>query len=454
MKNIEYIFIYYELLIEVDGVIEMGYDFDTIKVQAGYRPDQHNNAVSVPIYQTAAFALGDSYRADRLFSFSEDDPIYTRLSNPTVDVLEKRLASLHGVAGAIALASGMAAVSYTLLSVAGKGGRILTTARLYGGTVDSFGHVFPDLGVEIDIVENPDDPEEFRKKLGADTKAVFIESLTNPFATIPDIEAIAGIAHAHGIPLIIDNTVATPYLLNPFEHGADIVVYSATKALSGHGNVIAGVVLESGKFDYGNGKFPHFEKPLWFLRDGNDVERSILHIFSSTPFTGRLRAVYLNYLGAALSPFDAYLVLLGLETLSERLDKQVANTKAVLGYLEQNRHVRWVRHPYAKGNPYKALADRYFQKGAGAVLSFGFNGTEEQKRKFLASTKVFGYQANIGDARSLIINPAQTTHVELTHQQRELVGLSLDTIRLSLGLESAKDLIADLDQAFRSVFAE
>ena len=432
----------------------MGLDFDTLKVQAGYRADQHNNAVSVPIYQTTAFALGDSFRAGRLFSFSESDPIYTRLSNPTVDVLEKRLAALHGAAGAIALASGMAAVSYALLNIAGKGGRILTTARLYGGTVDSFASVFPDLGLTIDLIENPDDPAEFQKKLTAATKAIFIESLTNPFVTIPDLEAIAGVAHAHGIPLIVDNTVATPYLLNPFEHGADVVVYSATKALSGHGNVIAGVVIESGKFDYGNGNFPHFEKPLWFLRDGNDIERNILQVFPAIPFTGRLRAVHLNYLGAALSPFDAYLVLLGLETLSERVAKQVANTQSVLEYLEKNEHVSWVRYPYAKGNPYQALADRYFPKGAGSILSFGLKGREEQKRIFLASTKIFGYQANIGDARSLIINPAQTTHVELTLDQRNLVGLSLDTIRLSLGLESAKDLIADLDQAFETAFAD
>lgn len=432
----------------------MSFDFDTLKVQAGYTAAQHNNAVSVPIYQTAAFALGDSYRADRLFSFSEDDSIYTRLSNPTVDVLEKRLAALHGATGAIALASGMAAVSYALLNAAGKNGRILTTSRLYGGTVDAFSSIYPDLGLEVDIVENSDDPSEFERGLHSNTRAIFIESLTNPFVTIPDFEAIAGIAHAHGIPLIVDNTVATPYLFNPFEYGADIVVYSATKALSGHGNVIAGVVLESGKFDYGNGNFPQFEQPLWFLRDSDDNERNILQVFPNIPFTGRLRAVHLNYLGAALSPFDAYLILLGLETISERVEKQVKNTDVVLHYIENSPYVAWVRHPYAKGNHYRELAERYFPKGPGAILSFGFKGTEEQKRAFLAATKVFGYQANIGDARSLIINPAQTTHVELTLEQRKLAGLSTDTIRLSLGLESAKDLIADLEQAFQTAFGE
>jgi len=432
----------------------MSFDFDTMKVQAGYNSAQHNNAVSVPIYQTAAFSLGDSYRADRLFSFSQYEPIYTRIANPTVDVLERRLAALHGAAGAIAVGSGMAAVSYSLLNAAGKDGRILTTARLYGGTVDAFASIYPDLGLEIDIVENPDDPAEFIRGLKNDTRAIFIESLSNPFAAIPDFEAIADIAHAHGIPLIVDNTVATPYLFNPFEHGADIVVYSATKALSGHGNVIAGVVLESGKFNYGNGNFPHFEQPLWFLRDGGDKERSILQVFPDIPFTGRLRALHLNYLGAALSPFDAYLVLLGLETISERVDKQVKNANAVRQYLENSPYVAWVRHPYAKGSRYRKLADRYFPKGAGSILSFGFKGTEEQKRAFLAATKIFGYQANIGDARSLVINPAQTTHGELTQEQREQIGLSTDTIRLSFGLESAKDLIDDLEQAFRTAFGE
>jgi O-acetylhomoserine (thiol)-lyase len=432
----------------------MSYDFDTLKVRAGYDAAQHNNAVSVPIYQTTAFALGDSYRADRLFSFSGDDPIYTRLANPTVDVLEKRLSALHGGAGAIALSSGMAAVSYALMNAAGKNGSILTTARLYGGTLDAFASIFPDLGLEVDIVENPDNPEEFEQGLKENTRAIFIESLTNPFTTIADIEKVADIAHRNNILLIVDNTLATPYLFNPLEYGADVVVYSATKALSGHGNVIAGAVVESGRFNYANGNFPHFEQRLWFLRDSSDKERNILQVFPEIPFTGRLRAVHLNYLGAALGPFDAYLVLLGLETLSERMEKQIANAKAILNYLENNQYVRWIRHPYAKGSPYKTLADRYFPKGVGTILSFGFKGTESQKRKFLEATKIFGYQANIGDARSLIINPTETTHVELTHKQRELTGLSTDTIRLSLGLESAKDLIGDLEQAFRVAFGE
>ncbi|MDR0884958.1 MAG: aminotransferase class V-fold PLP-dependent enzyme [Clostridiales Family XIII bacterium] len=428
------------------------FSFDTLKVNAGYRPAEHNNAVSVPIYQTAAYTLGDSFRADRLFAFEDEDPIYTRLSNPTVDVLERRMTELHGGAGAIALASGMAAVSYALLNAAGRGGRILTTARLYGGTVDSFEHIFEDFGIEVDIVQNPDDVSQFEALIQSDTKAIFIETLSNPFSTILDIEKIAEIAHNHGIVLITDNTLATPYLLNPFEYGADVVVYSATKALSGHGNVIAGLIVESGKFDYSNGNYPHFTKPLWFLRDADDKKRNMLEIFPDIPFTGRARAIYLNYLGAALSPFDAYLVLIGIETLSERVSKQISNARAVRAYLEDNPSVSWIRHPEATDSRYFELAKKYFPKGAGSVVSFGFNGTESQFRIFLESTKIYSYQANIGDARSLIINPAQTTHVELTPHARELTDLTPDTIRLSHGLEDPDDLIADLAQAFAKAF--
>ncbi|MDR2163345.1 MAG: aminotransferase class V-fold PLP-dependent enzyme [Clostridiales Family XIII bacterium] len=429
------------------------YAFDTLKVRAGYNPSDHRNAVSVPIYQTTAYELGDSYRADRLFAFEEDDPIYTRLSNPTVDVLEQRITALHpGAAASIALASGMAAVTYALLNAAGKGGRILTTARLYGGTVDSFEQIFDEYGIGVDIVENPDDISEFELKFTDDTKAVFLETLTNPFGTIPDLERIAYIAHQKGATLIVDNTVATPYLMNPFSHEADVVVYSATKALSGHGNVIAGIVVESGRFDYGAGRHPQFTKPLWFLRDSENRKRHILEIFPDAPFTGRIRAVHLNYLGAALGPFDAYLVLIGLETLSERVDKQVKNARLVRAFLEKNEHVAWLRHPEGDGSAYGALREKYFPKGVGSLVSFGFKGTEEQRRTFLASTEVFSYQANIGDARSLIINPAQTTHVELTERQCELVGLSPDTVRLSVGLEDPNDLIKDLKGAFAKAF--
>ena len=430
----------------------MAYSFDTLKIRAGYDPLQHNNAVSVPIYQTVAYEMGSTARADALFAFELEDPLYTRVSNPTVQVLEKRVAALHGVESAVAVASGMAAISYTVLSLAAQGGRILTSPRLYGGAVDGFPSILAELGVNYDMIDNPDDPEEFERSIKEDTKAIYIETISNPLATVLDFEAIADIAHRHGIPLVVDNTAATPYLFNPFEHGADIVVYSATKGLCGHGNVIAGLILEKGTFDFGSGKFPLFEKKLWFLRDRNENPRSILDIFPKTPVTGKIRAVHLNYLGAALSPFDAYLILLGIETLSERVSKQVSSALKIVEYLDNNEHVNWVSYPYAKNSKYKDLADRYLPNGAGGIFSFEFNGTEEQKRKFIESVNIFGYQANIGDARSLIVNPAQTTHGELTNEQRESTGLTLNTIRLSIGLEDPQDLIDDLDQAFKKVF--
>ena len=432
--------------------MNMAYNFDTLKIRAGYNPLEHNNAVSVPIYQTVAYEMGSTARADALFAFELEDPLYTRVSNPTVQVLEKRVAALHGVDYAVAVASGMAAISYTVLALAAKGGRILTSPRLYGGAVDGFHSILEELGVNYDMIADPDDPQEFERNIKEDTKAIYIETISNPLATVLDFDAIAEIAHKHGIPLIVDNTAATPYLFNPFEHGADIVVYSATKALCGHGNVIAGIVLEKGGFNYDPAKFPILDRKLWFLRDRNENPRSILDIFPVSPVTGKIRAVHLNYLGAALSPFDAYLILLGIETLSERVAKQTTSAVKIVKYLETNKHVNWISYPYAAGSKYKALADKYLPKGAGGIFSFEFNGTEEQKRKFIESVNIFGYQANIGDARSLIVNPAQTTHGELTHEQRDVTGLSINTIRLSIGLEDPQDLIDDLDQAFEKAF--
>jgi O-acetylhomoserine (thiol)-lyase len=444
------------LLPDVLPYIQHG--FETIQVQAGYNAAEHNHAVSVPIYQTTAFDLGSAERADALFGFESDDALYTRMGNPTVAVLEQRVAALHAGAfapapTAIALASGMAAITYALFNAAGRGGRILTNYRLYGGTVDAFTHIYPELGLGIDLVEDADDLAAYEAAITADTRALFVESVSNPLMAVADLEALADIAHAHGIVLIVDNTLATPYLLNPFEYGADVVVYSATKALSGHGNVIAGIVVESGTFDYASDTYPQFSQPLWFLRDGNDVPRTILQIFSTNPFCGRILAVYLNYLGAALSPFDAYLILQGVETLSLRVKKQVANAQALVSWLEGDSRVAWVSYPTATESPYRDLAAKYLPRGAGSIVSFGFAGTEQQKRRFLDAVRLWGYQANIGDARSLIINPAETTHIELTPAARAAAGLRSETIRLSLGLEDSADLIADLAQALTQAFA-
>jgi O-acetylhomoserine (thiol)-lyase len=426
--------------------------FDTLKVRGGYNSEQHNYAVSVPIYQTAGFDLGDTARGSRLFSLEEQGFLYTRVGNPTVDVLERRVAALDGAAGAVAVASGMAAISYAILNVAEEGGRILTTPNLYGGSVDGFKKLYPKFGIAIDVSDRFDDPEALEQDIREDTKAIFVESISNPNGVVADLEALAQLAHLHGIPLIVDNTFATPYLLNPFKHGADIVIYSATKALNGHGNAIAGLVLESGRFNWANGKFPHFEEPYYTLRDEHGRERTFLEVLPDFPFTGRIRLNYLNYFGAALSPFDAYLVLLGLETLSERVRKQVDNAQRIVRYLEKHELVAWVKHPSAWNSPYRKLADKYLPRGAGAIFTFGLKATAEETEAFIDATRVFSYHANVGDARSLIINPPKTTHSELTPREQARGDIPAETVRLSIGLEDPDDLIEDLEQAFAAAF--
>ncbi|WP_020429369.1 O-acetylhomoserine aminocarboxypropyltransferase/cysteine synthase family protein, partial [Paenibacillus riograndensis] len=326
--------------------------FDTLKVRAGYDSREHNYAVAVPIYQTASYDLGSVERGEKLFGMEEPGYLYTRIGNPTVAVLEQRLTALDKGTGAVAVASGMAAVTYALLNLAEGGGRILTTPRLYGGTFDALKHLYPKFGVHVDFVEDSDDPEAFRRDIGPDTKAILVESISNPNSTVLDIEAIAEAAHDNGIPLVIDNTFGTPYLFDSFAHGADIVIYSATKAIGGHGTTLGGVILENGNFNWANGRFPHFEEPQYLLREAETGrERSILEVFPDAPFTARVRLNYLAYFGAVLGPFDAFLLLQGIETLSERISKQVANALRIVDYLQKHDQVSWVSHPVAEGNP-------------------------------------------------------------------------------------------------------
>lgn len=427
--------------------------FDTAKVRAGYDPAEHNQSVQVPIYQTASYELGGTSRAERLLAFDEVGFLYSRVGNPTVAALEQRLAALDGASGAIAVGSGMAAVTYALFNTAEGGGRILTTRNLYGGTIDSFKKIYPPFGVEVDYARDIDDPDSFAAALRPDTKAIFVESITNPNAVVADIEAIAEVAHAHRIPLIVDNTFATPYLQRPIEHGADLVVYSATKGLSGNGSTIAGLILESGGFDWANGKFPQFTSPEYLLRDTTGWQRSFLEVAPESPFTLRVRLNYLAYFGAALGPHDAYLVLLGVETLSERVRKQVDSAERIVRHLEGHQRVAWVKHPSATGSPSAALAKKYLPNGAGPVLAFGIDGTPEQAGKLIDAARLFSYQANVGDARSLIINSAKTTHGELDPDEQALAGVAPGTVRLSIGLEDPADLIDDLDQAIEAAFA-
>lgn len=429
------------------------YRFDTQKVQAGYRPQDHNYAVSPPIYQTASYDFRDVENAKGLFAFREPGFLYTRIGNPTVSVLEERVRILDGAAAAIGVGSGMAAISYTLLNLAENGGRILTSPYLYGGSADSFKKIYPKFGIHFDYAKNIENPEKLAEEITPETKAIYIESISNPSAVLLDVDAIAKVAHDHGIPLVVDNTVATPYLYNPIAHGADIVVYSATKGLSGHGNLIAGLILESGNFDYTTEKFPQFSEKHYTLRDESGTPRSYSQVFPDAPFTMRVRLNYLNYFGAALSPFDAYLALLGLETLSERLQKQSHNAHTLAEYLSTHERVEWVRYPALKSSPYHTLYQRDFGKGGGGVLSFGFKGSQEQREAFLDAVNLFHYHVNIGDARSLIVNSPQTTHGELEPHEKVPANIPENLIRISAGLEDPSDLIADLEQAFHQAFA-
>lgn len=429
------------------------YQFDTQKVRAGYESKEHHYAVSPPIYATAAYDFRDVENAANLFGLREIGFLYTRVGNPTVAVLEERMKALDGASAAIALASGMAAISYTLLNLAEDGGRILTSPYLYGGSADSFKKVYPKFGIHFDLAQNIENPEALAAEIKPDTKAIYIESISNPNTVLLDVEAIAAVAHGHGIPLVVDNTVATPYLYNPIAHGADIVIYSATKGLNGHGNLIAGLVLENGKFDYTSAKFPQFSEKYYTLRDLDGNRRSFPELFPDAPFTSRIRFNYLNYLGAALSPFDAYLAIIGLETLSERLVKQVHNAQTLVEYLSGHEAVEWVRYPALKSSPYHALYQRDFKKGAGGILSFGFKGTQQQREAFLNAVRLFHYHVNIGDARSLIVNSPQTTHGELEPHEKAAADLPENLIRISAGLEDAADLIADLEQAFQKALA-
>ncbi|MDN3954413.1 O-acetylhomoserine aminocarboxypropyltransferase/cysteine synthase family protein [Sporolactobacillus laevolacticus] len=427
--------------------------FDTLKIHAGYDPKQHNYASQVPIYQTVAFGFSDPERAERLVNLKEKGFSYTRVGNPTTDVLEKRIAELDGGSEAVAVGSGMAAVSYTLLNLAEGGGRIITAANIYGTSFDEFRTLFPKFGITFDFIDDINDLDRVEAKIRDDTKAIFAESVTNPDTNVTHVEALAALAHKHGIPLVIDNTFPTPYLFNPIHYGADIVVYSSTKGISGHGEVVSGLIVDAGKFDYGNGRFKQFEEKEFVLGDEEaQVERSFTETFGTRAFAARIRVKYLRLLGAVLSPIESYFVLLGIETLSERLKKQVASAEKIASFLAQNPHVKAVHYSGLSDHPQHELVNRYFPRGVGAIFAFEIDGTEAQAKKILNYVKIFSYLPNVGDARSLIVNPGRTTHREIPSAYRRKSGLTNTLLRLSIGLEDADDLIGDLDQAIRQAF--
>ncbi|MDD6037626.1 MAG: aminotransferase class I/II-fold pyridoxal phosphate-dependent enzyme [bacterium] len=428
------------------------YGFDTKRIHAGYNPKEHFNSVNYPIYQTAAFDLDSVDHARELWTGEASGGIYSRVGNPTVAILEERIRELDGGAAAVAVSSGMTAISFVALLLGQGGGNFVTASSLYGAAQEAFTHFYPKYGITAKFVENRDDISEYEKLIDDNTKAIYLESISNPNIEVYDFEKIAQVAHKHGVPLVIDNTIATPYLFRPFEHGADIIVYSATKGISGHGNTIAGLVVEKGGFTYSKERFPQFHEKSWKIRDLQDQPRTPLEAAPDAPVVLSLKAFYMEFFGANLGSFDAYLALQGISTLSERLSKQVASTKQIVEFLEQQPEVAWVRHPFAKDSKYKELAEKYFPKGAGAILSFGLNGSKEQLKQVVSALKVFSHHVNIGDVRSLVAYPAATTHTELTPDIHKLAGIEQNQLRLSIGLEDVNDLIADLRQALDQVY--
>lgn len=424
------------------AAVDGGYGFETRAVHAGAAPDAATGARSTPIYQTTAYVFDDVDHAASLFNLHNFGYIYSRLTNPTVAVLEERVASLEGGRAAVASASGHAAQFLTFATLLEPGDEFLASRNLYGGSLTQFGLSFKKLGWTCHFVD-PLDPENFRRALTPKCKAIFVESLANPGGIIVDLAAIAEIAHAAGLPLIVDNTLATPYLCRPFEWGADIVTHSTTKFLGGHGNAMGGIVVESGKFDWAQGgKFPSMTEPEPAYHGLRFYEN-----FGDFAFTTKARAVALRDYGPSMAPMNAFLTITGIETLPLRMERHCANAQAVAEFLAAHPRVAWVSYAGLEDNPYHALARKYLPNGAGAVFTFGVKGGYEAGIRLVESVGLFSHLANIGDTRSLILHPASTTHRQLTDEQRLAAGAGPDVIRLSIGLETAADLIADLDQA-------
>lgn len=416
--------------------------FDTLQVHAGQKPDPTTGSRAVPIYQTTSYVFNSPEHAANLFALKEPGNIYTRIMNPTTDVFEQRMAALEGGVGALAVASGSAAITYAILNIAGAGDEIVSASTLYGGTYNLFAATLPRIGIKTVFVD-PDDPENFRKAINEKTKALYIESLGNPGINIVDIEAVAKIAHENGIPLIVDNTFGTPYLIRPFEFGADIVVHSATKFIGGHGTSIGGVIVDSGKFDWaGSGKFPVLTEP-----DPSYHGLKYVEALGPLAYITRVRVQLLRDTGACISPFNSFLLLQGLETLSLRVERHVSNAKKIAEYLQNHPKVAWVNYPSLKGNKYYDLAQKYFPKGAGSIFTFGIKGGYEAAKKFIENLEIFSLLANVADAKSLVIHPASTTHSQLSEEEQRSCGVTPDQIRLSIGIEDVDDLIYDIEQA-------
>ncbi|MGN3439621.1 MULTISPECIES: bifunctional O-acetylhomoserine aminocarboxypropyltransferase/cysteine synthase [Proteus] len=419
---------------------------ETLSVHAGYSPDPTTKAVAVPIYQTTSYAFDDTQHGADLFDLKVPGNIYTRIMNPTNDVLEKRVAALEGGIAAVAVASGMAAITYAIQTIAQVGDNIVSVAKLYGGTYNLMAHTFPRIGIEARFAPH-DDITALEALIDDKTKAVFCETITNPSGNIVDIQALADVAHRHGVPLIVDNTVATPYLCRPFEHGADIIIHSLTKYIGGHGNSIGGIVVDSGKFPWAEHKdrFEILNTPDVSYHGVNYVEH-----FGAAAYIARCRVAPLRGTGAALSPFNAFLILQGLETLALRMDRHTENAQKVAEYLQNHPQVAWVKYAGLNNHPEHDLAVRYMSGKPAGILSFGIKGGVDTGAKFIDALQLIVRLVNIGDAKSLACHPASTTHRQLNDEELERAGVSRDLIRLSIGIEHIDDILEDLEQALKA----
>lgn len=419
------------------------YKFETIQLHAGQeQPDPASDARAVPIYQTTSYVFGSCAHAAARFDLSEPGNIYSRLTNSTTDAFEQRIAALEGGVAALGVASGAAAIYYTFLNLAKAGDNIVSAQTIYGGTYNLLAHTLPDYGITTSFV-NADDPQNFKKAINEHTKALFLETIGNPNATLTDIEAVAQIAHAHQIPLVVDSTFATPYLVRPFEYGADIVVHSATKFIGGHGTAIGGVIVDSGKFDWAaSGKFPDLVEP-------NPSYHGVSFTEAAGPaaFVTKIRAILLRDTGATLAPLHSFLFLQGLETLSLRVERHVENTLKVVEFLAQHPNVESVNHPSLPDNPYHALYQKYFPHGGASIFTFNVKGGAAEAQAFIDKLQIFSLLANVADVKSLVIHPASTTHAQLTEDELLEQGIKPNTVRLSIGIEHIDDIIADLAQA-------
>ncbi|WJQ82101.1 homocysteine synthase [Brevibacillus brevis] len=416
---------------------------ETLAVHGGQEVDPVTGSRAVPIYQTTSYVFRDTEHAANLFGLKEFGNIYTRIMNPTQDVFEKRVALLEGGVGALATASGQAAITFAILNIAHAGDEIVASSSLYGGTYNLFAHTLPRLGIKVHFADQSN-PENFRTYINEKTKAVFCETIGNPRIDVADIEAIANIAHENGVPLIVDNTFATPILCRPFEHGADIVVHSTTKFIGGHGTAIGGIIVDSGKFDWNNGKFPGLTTP-------DPSYHGVVYTEAVGPLAYIIKArVQLQRdIGAAVAPINSFLFLQGLETLHLRIERHSQNALAVAKFLANHSAVEWVSYPGLESDSQRELAQKYLPKGAGAILTFGIRGGVEAGKTLIESVKLFSHLANVGDSKSLIIHPASTTHQQMTEEEQAAAGVTPGLIRLSVGTEAIDDILSDLEQALQ-----